>query len=58
MREVTVSGATVTVRGSSAAPEEVIAHMTSRELTYRDLRITGPTLDDAYVTLSQEARPR
>lgn len=44
----------VTVRGDAAAPQTVLALLIERGITANQLRVTGPTLDDAYLRVTQE----
>lgn len=49
VRAVRRRGGRVVVTGDATAPQAVLAHLISLGLTARDLRVTGPTLDDAYL---------
>ena len=46
----------VTVYGHAAAPQTVLAALIARDVTANELRVTGPTLDDAYLRVTQENR--
>lgn len=50
----TVDQGRVTVRGDAAAPQTVLAALIERGVTANQLRVTGPTLDDAYLRVTQE----
>lgn len=54
VREVTVTGPQVTVRSTEQGPEQVLAHLTRAGIRFDQLRITGPTLNDAYLALTRE----
>ena len=50
----TVDHGQVTVGGDGAAPQTVLAELIARGITANHLRVTGPTLDDAYLRVTQE----
>lgn len=50
----TVDQGRVTVRGDAAAPQTLLAALIERGVTANQLRVTGPTLDDAYLRVTQE----
>ena len=50
----TVDHDRITVLGHAAAPQTVLAALIARGITANQLRVTGPTLDDAYLRLTQE----
>ncbi|MDN5558264.1 MAG: ABC transporter ATP-binding protein [Ruaniaceae bacterium] len=52
----TIENHRVTVLGDSATPQAVLAELITRGITAEQLRITGPTLDDAYLHATQENR--
>lgn len=54
VREVTVTGSRVAVRTTARGPEQVLAYLTRADIRFDGLRITGPTLDDAYLALTAE----
>lgn len=49
-----MTGPRVTVRSTQKGPEQVLAHLTRTGIRFDQLRITGPTLDDAYLALTAE----
>ena len=54
IESATVDHDRITVRGDSAAPQTVLAALIERGITANQLRVTGPTLDDAYLRVTQE----
>ena len=44
----------VTVSGDANAPQTILAALIGRGITAHQLRVTGPTLDDAYLRATQE----
>lgn len=55
---VTVERGRVVVRGDTDSPQAVLAALAARGITPRRLRVTSPSLDDAYLTLTQEGAER
>lgn len=51
---MTVDGEQVRVRGGDRTASEVLDHLTRHGVVFRDLRITGPSLDDAYINLTRK----
>lgn len=51
--DVSVARGRVIVHGGEEAPQQVIAAMTQRGIPTQRLRITTPTLDDAFLSLTQ-----
>lgn len=57
--EVTVLGNEVRVSGlHDNTSSEVVSYLSRRGTSYRNLRVIGPSLDDAYVTLTGKETPR
>lgn len=56
--EVTVHGATVTVRGSDLSPTQALDHLTRSGVRFEGLRVTAPSLDDAYMNLTRKEASR
>lgn len=54
VRQISVAGSRVTVRATQQGPEQVLAHLTGAGVRFEQLRITGPTLDEAYLALTTE----
>jgi len=52
--DVLVEGNQVTVRGTDGAANDVLAHLTAARIPFEDLRINGPSLDDAYLALTRK----
>lgn len=52
--ELVVAGSLVTVRCTAAGPAEVLAHLTRSGVQFEGLRISAPTLDDAYLALTRK----
>ncbi|MCC2593783.1 ABC transporter ATP-binding protein [Tessaracoccus sp. OS52] len=55
---VEVEGNQVTVRGSEASPVAVLGGLTGAGIEFEGLRITAPSLDDAYVSLTRKEEAR
>lgn len=55
---VSVEGERVVVRGTQDAPTEVLAHLMSTGVRYERLRISTPTLDEAYLALTRKEETR
>ena len=53
--DVSIERGRVIVHGGEEAPQQVIAAMTQRGIPTRRLRITTPTLDDAFLSLTQHS---
>lgn len=49
VRDVRVEGPRVVVEGDASVPQTVLAHLTALGVTAGALRVTGPSLDDAYL---------
>lgn len=56
--EVAVEGGQVTVRGTDAAASDVLAHLTGAQIPFTDLRISGPSLDEAYLAMTRKEPAR
>ena len=56
--DVQVVGHQVTVRGNDASPAEVLDHLSRLGVRVEGLRIAAPSLDDAYVHLTQKGEQR
>lgn len=56
--EVTSEDGQVTVRGTDAAATEVLAHLTGAQIRFTDLRISGPSLDEAYLAMTRKEPAR
>ena len=56
--DLVLDGADATVRGSEASPMEVLAHLAGAGIRVEGLRISGPSLDDAYVNLTRKEADR
>ena len=54
--EVEVEDGTVTVTGSSVALQTVLTALSGEGITAERLRVTTPTLDDAYLRATREVR--
>jgi hypothetical protein len=52
--EVAVQGGQVTVHGTDAAASDVLAHLTGAQIPFTDLRISGPSLDEAYLAMTRK----
>lgn len=56
VESVTVEDGTVTVTGSSVALQTVLTALSGEGITAERLRVTTPTLDDAYLRATREVR--
>ena len=56
--EVVVHPDGVTVRGSEASPVEVLNHLARAGVSFEGLRVSAPSLDDAYVSLTRKEAAR
>lgn len=52
--EVALSAGEVTVRGSATSPMDVLGHLAKAGVRFEGLRVNAPSLDDAYVSLTQK----
>ncbi|NNG18521.1 ABC transporter ATP-binding protein [Naumannella sp. ID2617S] len=52
--ELVVAGSEVTVRSTASGPAEVLAHLTGSGIPFEALRISAPSLDDAYLALTRK----
>ncbi len=52
--ELTSEGSRVTVRGSDKSPVEVLGYLSAARVEFEGLRITTPSLDDAYLALTRK----
>lgn len=55
---VSVEGERVAIRGTQDAPTEVLAYLMSRGVRCDQLRISTPTLDEAYLALTRKEETR
>ncbi len=51
---VTAEGGRVVILGDSAAPQRILAALVADGVTANQLRVSGPTLDDAYLRVTEE----
>ncbi len=56
--EVVVRGDVVTVRGSEVSPTQALDHLTRSGVRFEGLRVSAPSLDDAYVSLTRKEATR
>lgn len=56
--EVAVDGRHVSVRGNDDSAAQVLTHLTSTGVRFHGLRISGPSLDDAYMSLTRKVQDR
>lgn len=55
---VSVAGERITIRGTQDAPTEVLAYLMRRGVRYERLRISTPTLDEAYLAVTRKEETR
>ncbi len=56
--DVMVTRGRVVVRGDAGSPQAVLAALVAYGITVQGLRVASPSLDDAYLALTQEGTPR